>query len=107
MDSEVMELFLKYHWPGNVRELERTIEHAFVFVKGPVILLENLPQMAVFSQVPDGVAGNVFTNGNKLDETTILQALEKTGGRKKNAAELLGISRTSLWRKMKAMGLQD
>lgn len=101
--SQVMELFMDYHWPGNVRELERTIEHAFVFVKGPVILPGNLPQLDVFSKK---TASEIVSGNNiKVTKELIVQALKKTGGKKKNAAQLLGISRTSLWRKMKAYNL--
>lgn len=103
VDKPVMELFLDYHWPGNVRELERTIEHAFVFVKGPTILFDNLPQLDVFVQ--KAFPKTLGTNKIQLTRETIVQALKKAEGKKKEAAFLLGVSRTSLWRKMKAFDL--
>ncbi len=98
---EVMTFFAQYHWPGNVRELERTIEHAFVFVKSDVIGLENLPSRDMFSPEP---APRPAADSRKIELTMdeISSALEQAGGRKEKAAELLGISRTSLWRKIKA-----
>ncbi|MFH1152422.1 MAG: sigma 54-interacting transcriptional regulator [Pseudomonadota bacterium] len=102
---EVMELFISYHWPGNVRELERTIEHAFVFVKGPMILYENLPQMEVFTKAPKSSAEIMLKTEKKLNKQAVVKALRETNGQKNKAAQLLGISRTSLWRKMKAYDL--
>jgi len=98
-----MNLLLSYHWPGNVRELERTIEHAFVFVKGPVIRADNLPQIDVFAK--QTLQAPLYNNGIRPDREKIVQALAQTGGKKKKAAILLGISRTSLWRKMKTFNL--
>ena len=105
VDKTVMDLFLNYHWPGNVRELERAIEHAFVFVKGPVILSGNLPKLDIFN--PKAFPGSSGSTKIRLTRETIHRALEKTDGKKKNAALLLGISRTSLWRKMKTFGLLE
>ncbi len=103
VDTGVMNLLLSYHWPGNVRELERTIEHAFVFVKGPVILAENLPQIDLFAK--QTIQAPLYNNGISPDRKKIVQALAQTGGKKEKAAILLGISRTSLWRKMKTLNL--
>lgn len=105
--DEVMDLFSAYHWPGNVRELERTIEHAFVFVKGPVIMADKLPQLdflvetSLNAPLPDNYSNKKIS----LTREAIDKALEKTNGKKKDTALLLGISRTSLWRKMKAFDL--
>ncbi|MBU0970750.1 MAG: sigma 54-interacting transcriptional regulator [Proteobacteria bacterium] len=103
VDTGVMDLLLSYHWPGNVRELERTIEHAFVFVKGPVILFDNLPQIDVFAKKT--IQEPLSIKEISPDREKIVQALAQADGKKKNAAILLGISRTSLWRKMKILNL--
>ncbi|MCP3873420.1 MAG: PAS domain-containing protein [Desulfobacteraceae bacterium] len=103
VDKAVMDLFFDYHWPGNVRELERTIEHAFVFVKGPVILSDNLPQLDVFNQTTLSEVSH--SNRIHLTPEKVVQALKRSKGKKKDAALLLGISRTSLWRKMKVFDL--
>jgi transcriptional regulator with PAS, ATPase and Fis domain len=102
---EVMALFSNYDWPGNVRELERTIEHAFVFVKGPIIRLGNLPHLEMVSKPPAVEIPHNTRPG--LNKETIIEALEKSDGNRQNASNLLGISRTSLWRKMKIHGLLD
>lgn len=103
VDDTVMEIFLNYDWPGNIRELEHAIEYAFVFVKGPVILPENLPQLDFSAKkvLPEPSLGS----RKHLTRETIVQALKKSNGKKNQAAVLLGISRTSLWRKMKKFNL--
>ncbi len=103
LDPKVMSLFLTHSWPGNVRELERVLEHAYVFVKGPVIFLNNLPAMDEFFQ--ERKLESLPVRGRDLDHHTIQNALNRTGGRREEAAALLGVSRTSLWRKMKQFGL--
>ena len=106
LDPKVMSLLAQYHWPGNIRELQHILEHAFVFVKGPVITLAHLPKL----QEPEDVLTSAGYPGNSAmseDELqAILKALEKTGGRRTNAAQTLGVSRSTLWRKMKAYKLQ-
>ncbi|MBI4763315.1 MAG: sigma 54-interacting transcriptional regulator [Deltaproteobacteria bacterium] len=99
LDPKVLRLFMTHHWPGNVRELERVLEHAFVFVKGPVIFLNNLPAMDEFFQ--ERKVETLSDREIELDRQTIQKALNRTGGRREEAAALLGLSRTSLWRKMK------
>lgn len=103
LDPKVLRLFMTHPWPGNVRELERVLEHAYVFIKGPVIFLQNLPAMDEFlneRKLSDGAE----TSGD-LNRNTIQNALTRSGGRRQEAASLLGISRTSLWRLMKQLGL--
>ena len=110
VDPKVMNMFMNYTWPGNVRELERVMEHAFVFVKGPVIFPHNLPSLDDFikerSTEPDS-APQPRLNGGQDERQVLLEALRKTGGKRQEAAALLGISRTSLWRRMKALGLDQ
>lgn len=103
VDPKVLRLFLSHPWPGNVRELERVLEHAYVFVKGPVIFLNHLPAMNDFleERKQDAFPARRET----LDRETIQNILLRVNGRRDEAANLLGISRTSLWRKMKEFDL--
>jgi len=107
VDPKVMRLFMRYPWPGNVRELERVMEHAFVFVKGPVIFMKNLPSLDEFMTEQGGSAPEESRREDEQDSRRrqVLEALRRSGGRRREAAELLGISRTSLWRRMKELGL--
>ncbi|MBF0120652.1 MAG: sigma 54-interacting transcriptional regulator [Desulfobacterales bacterium] len=104
VDPKVINLFMKYKWPGNVRELEKCIEYAFVFVKGPVIFSRYLPE---FQSCENILSDNnlIISNPNIKDKDSVLSALSKTSWNRQDAAEMLGISRTSLWRRMKTLGL--
>ncbi len=107
VDPKVIRLFLSYHWPGNIRELERCIEHAFVFVKGPVIFTRHLPDIKEFQSAPKSPGFWSSAINDPHDKETVIRALSESGGRRREAATLLGISRTSLWRRMKFLGLAD
>ena len=105
VDPKVMQIFMAHPWPGNVRELERVMEYAFVFAKGPVIFPKNLPELT--GQARPSVAEAPFAREEAGDDlrAQVLEALEQSGGRREEAARLLGISRTSLWRRMKELGI--
>jgi PAS domain S-box-containing protein len=103
LDPKVLRLFMTHPWPGNIRELERVLEHAYVFVKGPVIFLNNLPEMDEFYQ--ERKVENLSERGTEIDRETLQKALNRTNGRREETAALLGLSRTSLWRKMKQFKL--
>ena len=107
VDPKVMSRFERHKWPGNIRELQRALEYAFVFVKGPVITPSHLPELE-----DDGADARVEKTpaaGAALwedERDTLVRALKKAKGRRQEAARSLGISRSSLWRKMKAHGLK-
>ncbi len=110
LDPKVMRLFLDYAWPGNVRELERVLEHAYVFVKGPVIFLKHLPDLEEFSpdyspDEPGAWSAPPQDSPDQDEKERIRAALAQAGGRRARAAQALGLSRTSLWRRMKELDL--
>jgi PAS domain S-box-containing protein len=105
VDPKVITLFQQYSWPGNIRELERVLEHAFVFVKGSVITKEHLPEMEPRHSLPASPKAILSQPSGTGELLTLQKALQKAQGRREVAARLLGISRSSLWRKMKAYGL--
>jgi PAS domain S-box-containing protein len=101
VDPVVLSFFSTYAWPGNIRELERVMEHAFVFVKGPIIFSRYLPANPEFEAI---IPLRKFKR--KISEKEkIIQALTETDNKRTQTASLLGISRSSLWRKMKIYGL--
>ncbi len=107
LDPKVMAFFQKYHWPGNVREVQRVLEYAFVFVKGHIITKKHLPDLEETQPRPP-VAASLGPTSTPLweDEREAIQkALQKARGRRQVAARMLGISRSSLWRKMRAHNL--
>ena len=105
VDPKVMTLFQQYSWPGNIRELERVLEYAFVFVKGAVITKDLLPELESPRPRP-APAADPGTRPRWDSELQMIQkALHKARGNREIAARCLGISRTSLWRKMKTYDL--
>ncbi len=97
---EVLRLLLDYPWPGNVRELENTIEHATVLAKGTRIEPSDLPA-ALHGTTP--AATPVWQTPTLVEHERKLlkEVLEECGWNKKQAAELLGISRSTLYDKLK------
>jgi two-component system, NtrC family, response regulator AtoC len=87
-----------YDWPGNVRELENTIERAVVLSPGPVIEAREILMLG--AKAPAGGAGlpslNLRANVDWAERESIRRALERAGGVKKDAAELLGLSQRAL-----------
>lgn len=113
--SGAMELLEAYSWPGNVRELQNTIEYAFVLCRGDEIGPEHLPpkvspvgrQMAAASCLcPDGSDPKRAGGVPSSDRERLIEALKRTDGRQAKAAELLGISRVTLWKRMKKYGVK-
>jgi PAS domain S-box-containing protein len=108
ISSAALEALMAHSWPGNVRELINAIEYAFVTCPGGEILPQHLPPSIVGEQpvcpAPFGLAGG----GDPAKEAMraeIAAALEATGGHKAQAAASLGISRVTLWKRMKKLGM--
>ena len=99
---EANSFLLKYDWPGNVRELENAIERAVILTKNSYVEVEDLAQENLLT------ARRQVTSGKKLSELEknhIVQVLIETGGNCSEAARILGISRMTLYNKIKAYGL--
>jgi PAS domain S-box-containing protein len=103
LDPKVLTLFQQYSWPGNVRELQRILEYAFVFVKGHIITKAHLPELEEPPRRRQPAHAPLFTSPSHWEDEreAIEKALQKARGRRQVAARLLGISRSSLWRKMR------
>jgi transcriptional regulator with GAF, ATPase, and Fis domain len=97
--SEAMRQLLDYPWPGNVRELENSIEHTAVLAKRSTVEISDLPS-AIRNAAPSVVSeapGTIVENEKKL----LQEVLEECGWNKKKAALQLGISRSTLYEKIK------
>ncbi|WP_051349737.1 sigma-54 interaction domain-containing protein [Megalodesulfovibrio gigas] len=103
--EEVQTVFMDYHWPGNIREFRHAIEHAFILCRSNRIELEHLPREIREAALPitAACAGALPL----LDESSLRDALVRTGGNKAKAARLLGISRQTIYRKLEEFGLQE
>ncbi len=105
VSTRAMALLMAYNWPGNVRELENAIEHAYVTSTSGRIERRFLPAV-----MPGGAAGADGKEGDEggFDQSErgeLLRVLEDCRWQKSVAAQQLGISRTTLWRRMKDLGL--
>ena len=100
--SEAMRVLLDYRWPGNVRELENSIEHAVVLAKGEVIEVADLPSEISRPRSAPEEIGTAYQKTIVHNEKRLLQeVLAECGWNKKLAAKRLGISRSTLYDKIK------
>jgi transcriptional regulator with PAS, ATPase and Fis domain len=97
IDDDVVAALKKYEWPGNVRELENTIERAVVLASGPVLTSRSVSLLGATSSPSPGLPSmRLHQNLEWVEKETIRRALEQSGGVKKDAAELMGISQRAL-----------
>ncbi|HEY0307191.1 MAG TPA: sigma-54 dependent transcriptional regulator [Acidobacteriaceae bacterium] len=126
--DEALRLMTEYEWPGNVRELENAIERASALSSGPVLHLGDMPSQlqehrlqmnraahaeehhrakGIAGAVPDGHSGGAdILPIADLEKRAILSTIEKLNGDKLMAAKLLGIGKTTLYRKLKEYGVE-
>jgi two-component system, NtrC family, response regulator AtoC len=100
----------QYPFPGNVRELSHAVQHAVVVSEGRQIDLEHLPSEVAGSEnsTEDEVRPLSLSEAVRVFEREFVRrALHQTNGRRMQAAQLLGISRKSLWEKLRGFGLAD
>jgi two-component system response regulator AtoC len=101
ISDEVISLFMSYDFPGNVRELEHIIERAVILADDDTIKLKHLPGRFHRVDIAPSDGIKKFMTLVEMEKKYILEVIEATGGNKSKATELLGISRTALWRKLK------
>ncbi len=104
---DALRLLLEHPWPGNVRELENALEYAVAVCKGQTILPEDLPGgIGPGTLAPVSPAPTIRASPGPLDATRVRSALEACRWRRHEAARRLGVSRTTLWRRMRELGLE-
>ncbi|MFB3786728.1 MAG: sigma-54-dependent transcriptional regulator [bacterium] len=110
---EVMDLFFNYPWPGNVRELQHTVEHSAIFASGPRVTLKELPEEIILHRSGEDEKSEpepfdpskhiVIPIGSTLEDAEleiIRKTLKQVAGNKEEAARILGLSRSSLYRRL-------
>jgi len=98
LSPEALSMMEDYSWPGNIRELRNALNKAALFASGSQIEAGDLPMQVAMGQ-PGQSADNYSLDG--LEQQTIRRVLAQTGGHQQRAADLLGISRRTLIRKLK------
>ncbi|MGC1782558.1 MAG: sigma-54 dependent transcriptional regulator [Acidobacteriaceae bacterium] len=118
LSDDVLRVLGGYDWPGNVRELENTIERACALSSGPVIHLGDMPTQlqeyrmqsehpAEATAAEDTEADSAILTIAEMEKQAILNTLRQLNGDKLTAARLLGIGKTTLYRKLKEYGISD
>jgi DNA-binding NtrC family response regulator len=119
LSDEALRTMMRYDWPGNVRELEHAVERACTMCSGPVLYLGDLPTQLQNQELEarrasglvaeagvDGAGPKLMTLA-EMEKQAILSAIRTLNGDKLQAARLLGIGKTTLYRKLKEYGIGD
>jgi two-component system response regulator HydG len=117
--DDALRLMTEYDWPGNVRELENAIERACALSSGPVLHMSDFPtqlqderlhrdQALAAEQASTAIAaGPQVVSIAEMEKQAILNTIRMLKGDKLMAARLLGIGKTTLYRKLKEYGIED
>jgi transcriptional regulator with PAS, ATPase and Fis domain len=109
LSASAKALFLDYPWPGNIRELKSIIESAVMVADGSYVTINDLPMNLQHYATGrrDEIGSNAIRNIEEGEKNLIEEALRQTDGNKAKAAEALGISTRTLYRKIEkfAIGL--
>lgn len=105
LDASAEAHLLSVAWPGNVRQLRHAVERAAIFARGPIISGAQLAEAMALTAATDQAAGRpapATAKRQRVDHTAVLDALRRSGGNKRQAAALLGISRSHLYNMLAA-----
>jgi DNA-binding NtrC family response regulator len=103
---DFMSRLMQYDWPGNVRELENSIQRAVAISSGPRLDVKDLPSTLVY-RTESRASARDTARLQELERKAITEALEATGGDRARAAKILGIGKTTIYRKLKEYGFEE
>lgn len=103
---EVMEIFSSYSWPGNVRELRNAIEYAFVLCSGGAIEKKHLPPK-ILKATGMSPKSDICTQNDSGEREKFIKVLQQAGGNQSEVARIMGISRVTVWKRMKKYGIKS
>ena len=104
LTPEALETLTDYSWPGNVRELRNAIEYAFVLCQSGGIGIQHLPHKIVHGTFNPKETCELEP-GCAKDRDSLIQVLRKVDGNQSKAAKILGVSRVTVWKRMKKLGI--
>ena len=102
ISSDALACLMSHAWPGNVRELENVIERAFIFCRQSTIEADHLPP-SIYVTLPNEEGPE--KNLKQVEAAFLLQALKRNGGNRVETARQLGIHKTTLYRRLKSLGV--
>ncbi len=105
ISKETMEILVNHNWPGNVRELKGAFEYAFVTCHEKMIQPCHLPETILRPKAVQSAPKRNAFNVQEIEKQELLEVLERTGGNQSKAAEILGVSRVTIWNRMKRFGI--
>jgi len=108
---EAMRLMVAYRWPGNIRELRNSVEYAFVLARGKSIGPEHLPEKITSfnplnTNLPQKAERKDIVTVGLSEKEKLLDALQRADGNQTKAAKILGVSRITVWKRIKKYGIQ-
>lgn len=106
ISEDAMRRLVAYDWPGNVRELENAIERAVALGSGPIVHVGDLPSSLQYPSSERAPEKEELLPLEELERRAILRMLRETGGDKLAAARMLGIGKTTLYRKLKQYNME-
>jgi DNA-binding NtrC family response regulator len=106
ISEDAMRRLVAYDWPGNVRELENAIERAVALGSGPIVHVGDLPSSLQYPSSERAPEKEELLPLEELERRAILRTLRETGGDKLAAARMLGIGKTTLYRKLKQYNME-
>jgi len=104
--TAALDILFAHHWPGNVRELENAVERAMVLAKGDMVMPDDLPNDLRLLETAQNHE-NATTNLDRIEKEHVFGVLSKCGWNKFKAAKMMGISRSTLYSKIKKHGLTE
>jgi len=105
ISDEALGRLMSYDWPGNIRELENCIQRAVSLGSGTFIQMQDLPSAMLYNLARKSSSRQDLSTLQTLEQQAIRQALKATGGDRVRAAKLLGIGKTTIYRKLKEYGI--
>ena len=107
ISDDAMRRLIAYDWPGNVREVENAIERAVAMGSGPIVHVGDLPSSLHYPSSERAPDKDELLPMEELERRAILRTLRETGGDKLAAARMLGIGKTTLYRKLKQYQMEQ
>jgi two-component system response regulator HydG len=107
IEDDALQALLQYDWPGNVRELENVMERAVILARGGMITIGLLPLGARREALPPQTGSAQLVALDEIERRHITSVLKETGFHKSRAADILGISRKTLDRKISEYRLTE